>query len=154
MRSRFKRGAAGSPSTTVGAGARKSKVACLLSPPEKRKSKGGHSMFSGRLHPSLYVSSEGRGRSNRAATPCEMVLTPFPFPLTNTFQAVEFSTRFTHVLLWPISTGHALRLLRIDSATPILISRPNIIGHSDRVLTTGYESLRRTSLWRELCSGY
>lgn len=54
----------------------------------------------------------------------EMVLTPFPFPLTNAFQAVEFSTRFTHVLLWPISTSHALRLLRIDSTRPILIPRP------------------------------
>lgn len=57
-------------------------------------------------------------------------------------------------MLWPISTGHALRLLRIDSATPLLISRPNLVWHSDRLLTTAYESSLRTSLWRELCSGY
>jgi len=90
----------------------------------------------------------------RAIGPAETVPAIFSFPLTNAFQAVEFSTRFTYVLLWPISTGHALRLLRIDSATPILISRPNIVSQSDRLFTTGYESFRRTNLWRELCSSY
>lgn len=60
----------------------------------------------------------------------------------------------TCILLWPISTGHAFRLLRIDSVTPIPNSRPYILRHSDRLSTTSYESFQRTGLWRELCSTY